>query len=298
MNMRRILTTPITLGTSSLGNSGDDISSGVLADAIIASPIGHVDTSNAYAGGNSERLLGAAIRRAGELPDGHAIYSKADKDPVTGAFDAARIRASIEESLTRLGLDRLPLYHLHDPQPSAVSHLMRHGGAVDELIALREEGIVGSIGIAAGPREMVLEYVLTDVFDAVLTHNRYTLADRSARPIIDAACSRGMTIFNAAPFGGGILANPERTTYGYGPVSPELATWLTALRELARSLDVNLAAAALQFSMRTPEVDSTVVGISSLHRLHQLSKLVATTVPDEFWSYLVELGDPPPSSTD
>ncbi|MVA76193.1 aldo/keto reductase [Auraticoccus sp. F435] len=291
-------TTPVTLGTSSLGGRGDESEAALLADALLRSELGAVDTSNAYAGGHSERHLGAAVVRAGGLPEGKIIYSKADADPDTGDFDAARVLASLEESLRRLALDSLPLYHLHDPQPRPVAEMMAPGGPVETLASLRDQGVVGAIGIAAGPREMVHEYVRTGAFDAVLTHNRYTLADRSARPLMETARELGMTVFNAAPFGGGVLADPSKDTYGYAPIPEELAGWLQQLRGLAADHAVDLAAAALHFSLRDPLVDSTVVGISTRQRLVQLERLLATPVPETFWSDLEQLGEPPASSID
>lgn len=291
-------TTPLTLGTSILGNRGEEAEIAHLADALLASVLGGIDTSNAYARGRSEQYLGAAVQRAGGLPKGRVIYSKADADPDTGRFDADRVRASLEESLTRLGLDTLPIYHLHDPQPRPVAEMMAPGGPVQALLALREEGLIGAIGIAAGPREMVHDYVRTGAFDAVLTHNRYTLADRSARALMESAREQGMTVFNAAPFGGGVLADPSKQTYGYAEIGAELADWLLRLRGLSEEHEVDLAAAALHFSLRDALVDSTVVGISTLARLHQLEALLAVEVPASFWSALTELGDPPASTID
>ncbi len=291
-------TVPVTLGTSSLGGRGDEAEVAALADALLASELGAIDTSNNYAGGRSEEALGAAIARAGGLPGGRLLYTKADADPATGAFDADRVRASLEESLSRLGVDRLPLFHLHDPQPRPVAEMMAPGGPVETLVALREEGVVGAIGIAAGPRDMVHEYVRTGAFDAVLTHNRLTLADRSALPLVESAKAAGMTVLNAAPFGGGVLADPSKQSYGYQDIPAGLGQWLVRLRELAAAHAVELAAAALHFSLRHPLVDSTVVGISSRQRLDQLAGLLATDVPPDFWADLDTLGEPPASTID
>lgn len=297
MSPAAVPTTALTLGTSFLGARGDAARTAGLADLLLASSHA-VDTSNAYAGGRSEQHLGAAVHRAGGLPAGQLIYSKADADPRTGVFDRDRVLASLEESLHRLEVDHLPLYHLHDPQPRPVAELMAPGGAVETLVSLREEGVVGAIGIAAGPREMVHEYVRTGAFDAVLTHNRFTLADRSARPLMESARERGMTVFNAAPFGGGVLADPSKQEYGYRPVPDGLAGWIEGLRGLARDHRVELAAAALHFSVRSELVDSTVVGITTPERLRQLERLATAEVPDAFWSDLDGLGEPPASGTD
>src|SRR3982751_1376833 len=79
---------PVTIGASPLGKRperGD-----LLADAMLAAPYRQLDTSNNYADGQSEQLLGDAIRRLGGLPASKVIFSKVDADPVTGVFDADR----------------------------------------------------------------------------------------------------------------------------------------------------------------------------------------------------------------
>lgn len=289
---------PVTVGTSGFGKRpGADLG---LAKALLTSSFHQADTSNNYADGASERLLGEAIRELGGLPEDRVVFSKGDQDPVTGAFTGDRMRRSFEESTERLGLETLPLYHLHDPYTISVSDAMAPGGAVDTLIRLREQGRVGAIGIAAGTRELVEEYVRTDVFDAVLTHNRYTVVDRSAERIIELATERGMTVFNAAPFGAGILAgeNFRGQTYGYSQPSPEFLAHVEAFRAMCAEWGVQPATAALHFSLREPRIHSTVVGVNSTERLAELEDHLAAVVDVEFWSALDALGAPPAPPTD
>lgn len=292
--MNPIPTTPVTLGASRLG---DRPHADELADALVASTLGNVDTSNAYADGRSESLLGGAIRRAGGLPGGKLVYSKADCDPDTGVFDGDRVRRSLDESLDRLGVDSLPLYHLHDPYMIGFDDAMGAGGAVPALLALRDEGVIGAIGIASGTMAEVHRYVETGVFDAVLSHNRFTLVDRTAEPTFRLAGELGMTVFNAAPFGGGTLANGT-DTYGYREMPPAFAAHLSRLRDLAADWSVDLAAAALQFSTRNALVDTTVVGVTSLQRLDALGGLIEQSVPDAFFEAVEQLGPPPASGND
>ncbi|MCX2750074.1 aldo/keto reductase [Arthrobacter sp. MI7-26] len=96
--------------------------------SVFTSPINFMDTSNGYGHGASERRIGEAIRRHGGLPSGFVLATKADPDPRNGDFSAARIRASVEESLERLGLDRLQLLYLHDPERLSFEEGMAVGG--------------------------------------------------------------------------------------------------------------------------------------------------------------------------
>jgi len=289
---------PVTVGTSGLGKRpGADLG---LATAILSSPFHQADTSNAYSDGESERLLGAAIRELGGLPGDRHVFSKGDQDPVTGAFTGDRMRRSFEESTERLGLETLPLYQLHDPYTIEVADAMAPGGAVDVLLRLRDQGRIGAIGIAGGRRELVEEYVKTDVFDVVLTHNRYTVVDRSAERILELAAERGMTVFNAAPFGAGILAggNFRGRTYGYSEPSPEFLAHVDRFRALCAEWGVDPAAAALHFSLREPRIHTTAVGVNSVERLAELEGHVNAVIDVEFWAALDALGAPPTAPTD
>lgn len=287
-----MLTTAVTLGAAFLGQrDGAD----ALADALVASEHA-VDTSNIYMQGRSEQLLGQAGLRAGGLG---TVYSKADRSGE--AFDGDRVRRSLEESLERLQVSSLPLYQLHDPYVMSFEDAMAPGGAVPALVELRDQGVIGAIGIAAGRTALVHRYVESGVFDVVLSHNRFTLVDRSATATFTRARELGMTVFNAAPFGGGVLADASGTknTYGYSQrLSPEFAAHIARLRRRAERWGVDLAAAALHFSVRSPLVDTTVVGISSLERLAALDALLATPIPDDFFEAVDELGPPPASPND
>jgi D-threo-aldose 1-dehydrogenase len=293
--------TPVSVGTSFLGNPpGPDgtpaEAADALARAIFAGPFAMIDTSNNYAQGRSEAVLGAAIRRDG-LPAGKAIVTKVDADPDTGALDRDRVWRSFEESVARLGVDRLPLLHLHDPYTIEVKEAFAPGGAVQGLTELREQGLAGALGIAAGPVSLMRRYAESGAFDVLLTHNRYTLVDRRGEELIGLAAERGMGVFNAAPFGGGILAG-RGETYAYTQAGPGLLAWVTRARELCERWEIPLPAVALRFSLRHPGIASTIVGVGRPERLTQLRELQATTIPEEFWPELAALGTPPSTLED
>lgn len=147
--MKPVATTPITLGASQLGKRHDAVA---LADALIESPLGNIDTSNNYAGGRSEQLIGDAIRRRGGLPGGKLVYSKADRTS-EGVFDGDRVRESLEESLDRLGLQSLPIYFFHDPFSVSFEESMAADGGVPALVRLRDEGLLGELVATEVPEE-------------------------------------------------------------------------------------------------------------------------------------------------
>ena len=91
------------------------------------------------------------IRERGRLPDGFVISTKLDRDMASGRFDGDCARRSLEESLAALGLDKVGILHLHDPEHGAdVSEVTRKGGALDQLFRMKEEGLATAVGLAMG----------------------------------------------------------------------------------------------------------------------------------------------------
>jgi D-threo-aldose 1-dehydrogenase len=254
-----------------------------LVTEILDGPIKVIDTANIYSDGESERRVGAGIKRAGGLREGHWIATKVDGR--NGDYSAARVRASVAESMSRLGLDHLPLVYLHDPEYALDQGLDAPGGAVEELVSLRDEGVIGHIGVAGGTVDVMHRFLDLGVFEVLLTHNRYTLVDRSASELISRASDAGLGVVNAAFLGGGLLANPHgKPQYGYRPASPATVDAALALETLCREWGTDLATAALQFSLRDPRIQMSIVGITKRERLDALWASVAVDLPEEFWA--------------
>ncbi len=250
---------------------------------VLAGPVNFLDTSANYAEGESERRIGRALRRHGGAPEGFVIATKADRDDATGDFSGAQVRRSVEASLQRLGMNRLQLVHLHDPEHITFRQAMAPGGPVEALLSLREEGLIEHVGVAGGPVDLLRRYVSTGVFEVVLTHNRWSLVDRSADQLLNEAAALGIGVLNAAVFGGGILAAPRgrRHCYAYEPLTDSQQHRVGRMHDICAHAGVPLAAAALQWSLRDERVDSTVVGISRPERLQQLLQLATRPIPDD-----------------
>jgi D-threo-aldose 1-dehydrogenase len=293
---------PICWGTSPLASMAQLYGYAVEEDQAVAtvraafdSPVNFVDTSNGYGeDGTSERRIGAAIRQAGGLPGDVVLATKVDPDPRTGDFSGDRVRASLEESLERLGLDRIALLHLHDPERISFEEGVAPGGPVAALVDLRERGLVEHLGVAGGPVGLLQQYLDTGEFEVVLSHNRYTLLDRSAEALFRAAADRGLGVLNAAPYGGGMLSKGPgvQQKYAYGARDDRVREAAEAMEASCRRHDVPLAAAALQFSLRSEMITSTVVGVSSPQRIEQTLELAAAAIPDELWDELEQAVPP------
>lgn len=260
--------------------------------AALASPFNFIDTSNNYGAGAAERYIGRMLAAAGGLPPGFVLATKVDADPDTGDFSGERVRRSVEESLERLGLDRVQLMYLHDPELHlSFAEAMAPGGAVQALAELRDQGVLGHLGVAGGQVQMLGDFIATGLFDVVLCHNRFTLVDRSAEPLMRDACHREVAFVNAAPYGGGILAQgPEaQPRYAYERAGEAIIDAVLAMQRACAVRGVPLAAAALQFSVRDPRVTSTVVGISKPSRIEETARLLKQHIPDELWPELDSL---------
>ena len=288
----------VCVGTSALGSFPAQYGYEVDTETAVATirrvfegPFTFIDTSNEYGGGDSEKRIGQAIRDNGGVPEGFVVATKVDPVPGTTDFSGDRVRRSVEESLERLGLDTLPLVYLHDPEKISFEEGVAPGGPLEALIALRDEGVIDHLGVAGGPIDLELQYLATEAFDAVISHNRFTLVDQSAEPLLDDAQARGVAFVNAAPFGGGMLVKgPDAVpTYCYAPVSDEVLDRVRRMEALCAEFGVPLAAAALQFSLRDPRVTSTIVGMSEPKRVAQTVELAEFDIPEQLWHALLPI---------
>jgi D-threo-aldose 1-dehydrogenase len=260
--------------------------------AAFRGPLSFGDTAASYGDGESERRIGVVLRELGGLPPGFVLATKADRDLRSGDFSGPQMRRSVERSLRLLGLERLQVVYLHDPEHTTFAAATAPGGAVQTLLRLKEEGLIDHVGLAGGPIDLSLRYVELGVFEAVITHNRYTLLNRAAEPLLAVAAARGLAVVNAAPYGSGILAKgPDAyPRYAYQDAPPDLLDRARRLAEVCRRYDVPLAAAALQFSLRDPRVVSTIVGMSRPERITQTLDLARHPIPDALWPELDAVG--------
>ena len=266
---------------------------------IFRSPITFLDTAAAYGDGESERRIGLILRELGGLPPGYVLATKADRDLVTGRFDADQVRRSVERSLRLLGLERLQLVYFHDPEHAglSVAEAMAPGGPVEALLALRDQGVIEHVGIAAGPIDMLIEYVETGAFAVVITHNRYTLLNRTAEPLLRRASELGVAVVNAAPYGSGLLAKGPSAfpRYAYRAAHPEELERARQLETVCTRFGVPLAAVALQFSLRDPRITATIVGMSRPERVAETVRLATWPIPSARWD---EVATVPPLQYD
>ncbi|HEU5433569.1 MAG TPA: aldo/keto reductase, partial [Thermomicrobiales bacterium] len=283
------------VGCAPLGNMPEAFAYGVTEEDAVAtiraaldSPIPYIDTAALYGDGESERRVGLALREAGGLPANAVLQTKQGRDPKDNDFSGETVKRRMERSLALLGRDRIEIVYLHDPEWTTFDAAMAPGGPVAALKRFQEQGVIGHLGVAGGPIDLEIRYVETGLFDAVITHNRYTLLNRSADPLLDLASARGLAVLNAAPYGSGVLAKgPDAyPRYAYQTAPAELLDRVRQLAAICERHNVPLPAAALQFSTRDPRITSTIVGMSRPERIQQTIDYLTHPIPDALWNEL------------
>jgi D-threo-aldose 1-dehydrogenase len=274
------------------GKSASEPATQALIERLFANPLVRgIDTANNYGLGETERRIGRAIHRAGGVPDGFRIQTKADRDMATGDFSGARVRASLEESRRRLGLDTLPVVYLHDPENISWADAFAADGPVAALVEARRQGRIAVLGVAGAPSALLARYLRTGHFTSVITHNRYTLVDRSSDRLLSLAAELGVEALNASPYGGGFLTAwpPPSSRYAYGEAHPALRDAASRAARLCADHGVPLVAAALAFSLREPRIAATVVGMQDVDDLAATERVAGTPVPAALLGRLADL---------
>ena len=302
--------TALGFGGAPAGNlyqAATDADTAAAVDRAWGGGVGYFDTAPHYGLGLSERRLGAALRdrprerfvlstKVGRLLEPNPQPAGSDlaaggfavPDTLRRRFDfsAAGVRRSLESSLERLGLDRVDVVYVHDPDDHAGEAI---AGAIPELIRMREEGLVTAVGVGMNQWQVPLRMVRETGIDVVMLAGRWTLLDRSGQPLLDECAARGVAVVAAAPFNSGLLAQawpPDGAYFDYGPATPGVLARARALARICERYEVSLPDAAVQFPLRHPAVVSVVAGMRTGEQVAAALRRFATAVPDEAWTEL------------
>ncbi|MFI1422808.1 aldo/keto reductase [Streptomyces sp. NPDC020731] len=320
MNLRRlgrsrVEVTALAFGTSGIGNLYTEVGEEAAHEAVRAAwqrGIRSFDTAPHYGLGLAERRLGAALRehprdrytvstkvgrrlepsRAGgdDLANGFAVPATHRR---VWDFSADGVRRTLEASLERLGLDRVDVVYLHDPDDHA-EQAFREG--YPALERLRSEGVVGAIGAGMNQTAMLTRFVRDTDVDVVLCAGRHTLLDRSALTgLLPAALEHGTSVVVGGAFNSGLLADPRPgATYNYTRAPAELLDRALRLKEAAERHGTTLRAAALAYCAAHPAVASVLVGARSAAEVHDCADQFTAPVPTALWRELRADGLLPP----
>jgi len=296
----------VGVGCASLGTPEPQLSDRD-AEAVIAAAlhrgIRFFDVAPLYGGGVAEERLGRAL---GALPrDQYTLCTKTGVTRAWGTtampphakrrrqfdvwdYSARATRDSVERSLARLGVARLDVVHLHDVEHHLDACLEAHA----ELVRLRDEGVVGAIGIGSNLATPVRRLLDRAHFDTFLLAGCYTLLDQSGADVLDVARARGMRVIVGGVFNSGVLATwPQPApTYAYSPADTIIRERTARIAGVCADHGVPLAAAALQFAASHPAAGTVLIGPRSLAELD--ANLAAWTfdIPPALWTDLAAAG--------
>jgi D-threo-aldose 1-dehydrogenase len=301
----------LSLGTAPLGNlfapvAEEDASATVRS--ALAAGLTYLDTAPHYGLGLAERRLGRLL--AGLPRDGFVVSTKvgrlvrplapgetADPEGFAGAppgkrvwdFSRDGVRRSLEESLERLGLDRVDIVLVHDPDDHERE---AYEQAFPALAELRDQGAVGAIGAGMNQAEMLTRFVRDLDLDLVLVAGRYSLLDqRALAELLPTCAARGTAVVVGGVFNSGLLADPRPgATFDYAPAPPELVARAVRLAEICVRHGVPLRAAALAFPFGHPAVTSVLVGARSAGEVEDAVACFGRPVPGDLWADLVASG--------
>ncbi|MDA9407220.1 aldo/keto reductase [Bradyrhizobium sp. CCBAU 45384] len=298
--------TSIGLGSAPLGGLFSAVSDAD-AEATVAKAwslgVRFFDTAPLYGFGLAERRLGAFLRqqqresyaistKVGRLlraPDSTTVEDDHFKDApaLRPRFDFSYdgVMRSVEESLERLGLDRVDVLLVHDPDDhydAAVS------GAFRALIRLRDDGTVKAIGSGMNQCEMLTRFAEAVPVDCFLLAGRYTLLDQGALDALFPICTaKNIGILLGGIYNSGILANPHTgAKFNYEDADAALVARALELDQLCRKHGTELKAAALQFGMAHPAVTVAVMGARNASEVADNIAMSERTVPQAFWQEL------------
>ncbi|MFD4528731.1 aldo/keto reductase [Streptomyces sp. NPDC058470] len=302
----RVRVSPLGFGAAPLGNLYtplDENQALATVDAAWDAGLRYYDTAPHYGLGLSERRLGAALARrpraefsvstkVGRLLEPHPAPTGSDlaggfavPDTLIRRPDYSRdgVLRSLESSLTRLGLDRVDIVYVHDPDDHLDAAL---GQALPALADLRDQGVIGAVGVGMNAVAPLLRVVAEADVDAVMVAGRWTLVDRTARPLLDACAERGVSVVAAAPFNSGLLSRPsppDDAFFDYGPAPEAMLRRARQLAEVCTRHGTVLPHAAVRFPLRDPVVAGVVAGFRSPAEVASAARWAATDLTEAAW---------------
>jgi D-threo-aldose 1-dehydrogenase len=264
------------------------------------------DTAPLYGHGLAEIRVGKALRhkprneftlaskvgrllRADAPPE--AGQSFRGTPPVNPVFDFSYdgVMRSVDESLERLGLDRIDILHIHDPDDHYEAAL---NGAYRALDRLRTDGVIGAVGAGMNQAEMLTRFAREANFDCFLLAGRYTLLDQVAlEELLPICVEKGIAIIAGGVYNSGILADPKPGAhYNYQAAPPELIERARRIGAICARHGVPIKAAAIQFPLGHPAVTCVVVGCRSVAQLDESIAMFELAIPSALWQELKHEG--------
>jgi len=294
--------TRLGLGTAPLGGLFDVVAESEFLSVVERAwevGIRSFDTAPLYGHGLAETRLGKVLKP--KPRDEFTLGSKVGRllradvppepgqqfrgvPPVNPMFDFTYdgVMRSVEESLERLGLDRIDILHIHDPDNHHDEALASAYRALDQL---RTEGVISAVGAGMNQAEMLTRFAREGDFDCFLLAGRYTLLDQIAlKELLPECVERGISIIAGGVYNSGILADPKPGAYyNYQTAPADLVERAQRIRDVCSRHRVPLKAAAVQFPLGHPAVTCVVIGCRSTAQVDESIQMFEFEIPPALW---------------
>jgi D-threo-aldose 1-dehydrogenase len=309
--------TSLGMGCAPIGGLYHAVSESEARDAVDAAwqlGLRYFDTAPYYGFTLSEHRLGAALRdhprdeyvistKVGRLMQADASVRPGDSGwnhplPFRPHYDYTYggILRSHEDSLRRLGMDRVDILFVHDIGSLTHGALHDHywqqltrDGGFRALQELRNDGRVRAIGLGVNEWEVVHAAMQECELDCTLLAGRYTLLEQaSLTPFLEECERHGNAIVIGGPFNSGVLVGNGKFNYADAPA--DVIARVDAIAAVCREFDVPLPAAALQFPMAHPAVVSCIPGGRDVTQLRQNAAWFEQPIPAALWQTLKQRG--------
>ncbi|USQ79157.1 aldo/keto reductase [Ornithinimicrobium faecis] len=219
-----------------------------------------------------------------QFPGGKPFFYDVPDLNVEYDYSAAGVRRSVEESLERLGLDRIDHVSVHDPDEFYAESME---GALPALTQMRDEGIIRSVGIGINQAELLEQFVRNADLDTVLLAGRYSLLDQTAlgTSLFEATQASNTAIMLGGVYNSGLLARPlPGARFNYEEATPELVARAQSLAEVCARHGVPLMAAAIQFPLHNPAITTVLTGVRSVAEIEQNVEMFEVDIPEDLWA--------------
>lgn len=251
----------IGFGASPLGGvyGSIDESEGIQAvHTAIELGVNFIDVAPYYGITKAETVLGKALK---EIPrDAYYLCTKVGRYGATEFdFSAARVIASVDESLARLNVDYVDILLCHDIEFGSLDQIIEE--TIPALHSLHETGKVRFVGVSGLPLGIFPYVAEHRALDVIMSYCHYTLYDTSLETIIPYLQRKRIGIINASPLGMGLLTGQELPAWH--PAPPEMRSACAEAAAYCQSRGVDITRLALQFSASNPDIATTLVGIAN-----------------------------------
>jgi D-threo-aldose 1-dehydrogenase len=217
-------------------------------------------------------------------------------------YTADGVKRSIEDSLQRLGVDRIDVVFVHDlspdnnllPRPWTEEFATALKGAFPALSRMRDEGVIKAWGVGVNRPEPILRVIRESDPDVCLLASQYSLVDHenALDNLFPVAREHGVGFVVGSALNAGFIAGSPRYNYGdkSWDIPPERIAKRDRLRAVADRFGVDLRTAALQFSAAPDVALALIVGAHTAEQALANASAVTATLPPAFWDELRDEG--------